>query len=357
MTGTGAGRRPVVAVSPLPPMLEPLAELFERAGCEVRRLTGDRDRLDDVDALAGIFTASPVTAEVLQRAPRLRVVTSPIIGTETIDVAACTERAVVVAFGATPENYEGVAEAVVMLTAALRKRLVQKMAAAVDGSWRPASGVGNMVRGATVGLVGYGAIGRATAARFAGWGCRLVTFDPYVDPAVPRADGVAPVGSLEELLAAADVVSLMVTLTEETRGLIDAAALAAMKPGAVLINTARGPVVDEDALLDALDRGHLGGAAIDTWASEGPGTSSALRGHPLVIATGHNVGHSEELYAGHPPAAVDNTLRALRAEPPRYVRNPEVLDRWRARAAALQTADPIATSPVTPTTSAAQEQP
>ena len=331
-------RRPIVAVSPLPPVLDPVAGLFERAGVTVRRTPCV---LADVDALVGVFTAEPVTAAVLDDAPRLRVVTSPIIGTETIDVAACTKRGIVVAFGATAENYEGVAEAVVMLTAALRKRLPQKMAAAVDGTWRPATGVGRLVRGCTVGLVGYGAIGRATAARFAGWGVQLVTHDPYIDPAVARADGVEPVATLDELLARADVVSLMVTLTEETRGLIDATALRAMKPGAVLINTARGPVVDEAALLDALESGHLGGAAIDTWAEEGPGTVSALRSRPDVIATGHNVGHSAELYAGHPPAAVDNTLRAISGRPPRYVRNPEVLAAWQARVDRLQREDPL----------------
>lgn len=335
---SGAPRPPVVAVSPLPPVLEPVAELFARAGCTVRRTPCE---LDDVDALVGIFAAEPITATTLDAAPRLAVVTSPIIGTETIDVAACTERGIVVAFGATPENTEGVAEAVVMLTAALRKRLPQKIAAVLDGTWRPATGVGNLVRGCTVGLVGYGAIGRATAARFAGWGVQLVCHDPYIDPSVARADGVEPVATLEELLARADVVSLMVTLTAETRGLIDARALRAMKPGAVLINTARGPVVDEAALLAALESGHLGGAAIDTWAEEGPGTVSALRGRPDVIATGHTVGHSAELYAGHPPAALDNTLRALAGRPPRYVRNPEVLAAWQARVEVLRRDDPL----------------
>jgi phosphoglycerate dehydrogenase-like enzyme len=343
-------RPPLVVVSPLPPQLEAVADLLVGAGCRVRRLPDDpaftwtpdtiAEWLGPADALVGIFGRAPIGGDALDGAPRLRVVTSPIIGTETIDVAACTERGIVVGFGATPENYEGMAEAVVMLVAALRKRLVPKMAAAADGSWRPAGGVGHLVGGATVGLVGFGAIGRATAARLSGWGCRLLATDPVVDDDDLVAAGVEPVG-LDELLERSDVVSLAVTLSDATRHLIDAEALARMKPGALLVNAARGGLVDEAALLAALDDGHLAGAAIDTWESEGPGTTSPLRGHRLVIATGHNVGHSAELYASHPPAARDNTVLALAGRDPRHVRNPEVLTGWRARVAALQRSHPL----------------
>lgn len=361
-SGSGGGRGPadrpnppVVVVSPLPDQLEPLAGLLARAGCEVRRLPTDpgfgwdgdtiERWLRPADALVGIFGQAPIEADALDGAPRLRVVTSPIIGTETIDVAGCTERGIAVAYGATPENTEGMAEAIVMLIAALRKRLGPKLQAGADGSWRPAGGVGNLVRGSTVGLVGYGAIGRATAARLAGWGCRLVAADPHVDQVAIAADGVEPL-PLDDLLAESDVVSLAVTLGPATRNLIDRGRLARMKPGSFLINAARGGLVDEAALLDALERGRLGGAAIDTWVDEGPGTSSPLRGHPRVLATGHNVGHSTELYASHPPAARDNTLLALAGMPPRHLRNPEVLPAWRARLAALDRADPPAPIPV-----------
>jgi phosphoglycerate dehydrogenase-like enzyme len=104
-----------------------------------------------------------------------------------------------------------------------------------------------------------------------------------------------------------------------------------MKPGAYLINTARGACVDEAALLRALERGHLGGAAIDTWEQEPTPAANPLRTHPQVIATGHNIAHSAELYDALPPAVLENVTRALRGEPPLYVRNPEVLPRWRER--------------------------
>jgi len=121
-------------------------------------------------------------------------------------------------------------------------------------------------------------------------------------------------------------------LTGETRHFIGAKELALMKPGAYLINTSRGGVVDEDALVAALDH-HLGGAALDVWREEPCPPGDPLRTHPRVIATAHNVAHSEELYARLPGAAVENVTRALRGQEPLYVRNPEVLPRWRRRLA------------------------
>jgi phosphoglycerate dehydrogenase-like enzyme len=349
--------RPVVVVSPLPHMLEPIPALIEDTGCQVRRLPAGPgfewtpnaivEHVGGADALVGIFPHAIVGPAVLDGASRLRAVISPIIGTETIDVEACTERRIVVGFGATAENYLGMAEANVMLIAALRKRLVPKMTAAGDGSWRPTSGVGNMVRNATIGLIGFGAIGQTTAARLTGWECRLVVHDPHLDPSVIAEAGAEPV-DLDELLATAEVVVLAVTLTPETRGMIGEPQLRAMRPGAYLINTARGGLVDEAALLDALDSGHLAGAALDTWIEEGPDSRSPLRHHPLVIATGHNVGHSEELYAGHPIAARDNTIRALNGETPLHVRNPEVLPAWEERVARLDQERPLTPLTVEP---------
>jgi len=345
----------VTVPGPLPTRLDELVPPLEAAGCRVLRppvpAAGEAFAWTDdevarwivpADALVGIFAGMRLDRAVLERAERVRVVTSPIIGTEHIDVAACTELGIVVAFGAVPENIDGVAEAVVMLIAALRKQLPAKSAAVRDGGWRVPF-AGNMVRGSTVGLVGLGAIGRATAARLAGWDATLVGTDPFVSPAAAAEAGVELVG-LDDLLARADVVSLAVTLSPETHHLIGARELALMKPGSYLINTARGGVVDEEALLAALEDGHLAGAALDTWEAEGPGGSSPLRTHPQVIATGHNVGHSEELYDTHPRVAAESTLLALGGEPPRYVRNPEVLPAWRERCARLDAAAAAATS-------------
>ncbi len=347
--------KPRVVIPPLFGRMDDMVPLLEAAGCEVVRMPGPNgdgsfawtDSVIDefvrpADAFVGTFAGMGLDAHIVALAERLRVVTSPIIGTEHIDVGACTDAGVVVAFGATPENTIGVAEAVVMLAVALQHQLPAKTAATADGSWRVPF-AGHLLREATFGLIGFGAIAREVVGRLSGWrlGTILAT-DPYVPDADIVAAGAVP-APLERVLSASDVVSILVTLTDETRGLLGSAELALMKPGAHLINAARGGVVDEDALLAALDRDHLGGAAIDTWAAEGPGTDSPLRHHPKVIATGHNVAHTEELYERHPPAAAENTIRALRGDDPLHVRNPEVLPAWRARLARLGPAGSLMT--------------
>src|SRR5262245_4180007 len=289
------------------------------------------DYFGDADAfIAGIREHYP--GDLLRAAPRLVVGCSTIIGTENIDVEAATELGIAIGFGATPENYLGVAEAVVMLAAALIKRLPQKWAAIREGDYRVPN-AGQMVRHRTIGMIGLGNVGRAVARPLAGLEVRLLAGDPYVSKDVPGELGVELV-HLEALLRESDLVSIQVTLTGETRHLIGAKELGFMKPGAYLINTSRGGVIDEDALIAALDD-HLGGAALDVWREEPCAPDHPLRTHPRVIATAHNVAHSEELYARLPRAAVENVTRGLRGEEPLHVRNPEVLPRWRARLARL----------------------
>ena len=270
-----------------------------------------------------------ITRDVLEAGAKLRVGVSQIIGTENIDVDAATELGIVIGYGALPENYLGVAEAAVMLIATLVKRLPAKWEAARGGGWR-VDNAGHMVMNNTVGLVGLGNVGRGTARRLAGWDCRLLGADPYVTSETAAAVGFQLV-DLDTLLKASDVVSVGVTLTEETRGLIGERELGLTRPGAYLLNTSRGACVDEAALSRALESGHLAGAAIDTWEQEPTRPDNPLRGNPNVIATGHNVAHSEELYERIPLVAAENVLRGLRGEAPVHVRNPEVLPRWRER--------------------------
>ena len=325
---------------------EETARRLIEAGCEVVRVpppapgapagwTGDliERYFLDADAFLGNFPGRPVTREVLEAAARLRVGASPIIGTEMIDVEAATELGIVIGYGAAPENLLGVAEAVVMLAAALIKRLPAKWQAVRDGAWRLDS-PGRMVMNSTIGLVGLGNIGRAVAQRLQGWQCRVLAADPYVSAEAARSLG-AELVDLDTLLRESDVVSVMVTLTDATRRLISARELALMKPGSYLINTARGACVDEAALIAALEEGRLAGAAVDTWEREPSDADNPLRRHPGVIATGHNIGHSEEAYEALPILAAENILRGLRGEEPVCLRNPEALPRWRERLARL----------------------
>jgi phosphoglycerate dehydrogenase-like enzyme len=331
-----------------------IAEALERNGAEVvvvpRRQPPGSIQVPDAqeiatywrDADAFVFTGRDlVTREALAGAPKMRVGASSIIGTENIDVEAATELGIAIGYGATPENMLGVAEAVVMLTVALVKKLPLKWGTMQAGGYR-VDDPGRLVMNSTVGLIGFGNIGRAVARRLQGWDTTIIATDPYVDPKLARDLNVELV-DLETLLQRADVVSVMVVLNDETRHLIGERELALMKPGAYLINTSRGAAIDEPYLIKALD-GHLGGAAIDVWEQEPVGPDHPLRKHPKVIATAHNIGHSEEVYASLGPAAVENILRGLRGETPLHFRNPEVLPRWQERLQSLGV-EPIRVTP------------
>jgi phosphoglycerate dehydrogenase-like enzyme len=328
----------IVTTGNADPHLELLPEL-EARGCRLIVLPEgarwDEARIAELapvaDAYVGMFRGIGLPRAVLERSPRLRGIVSPIIGVENIDVAAATELGLVVAHGAMPENFDGMAEAGVMLIAALLKELPQKQAVLAAGQWRPTP-VGRMVQGATVGIIGLGRIGRGVAERLAGWGTRLIAHDPYV---APGSVADVEMRTLDELLREADVVVMLVTLSDETRHLIDGRALSLMKPGSFLINIGRGGCVDEAALLKAIEAGHIAGAGIDTWETEPLPPGNPLRAHPNVIATGHCVGHSRELYTRAPQVAVENVWAVLNGHDPLHVRNPEVLERWRERVAAL----------------------
>lgn len=319
---------------------------LEAAGCVIDRLPAEAKAwtpeliarfAPTADAYVGVWRGPGVTRELLQASPRVRVVTSPIIGTEYIDVAAASDLGIVVAHGAMPQNFEGMAEAGVMLIAAMRKALPQKAASMAAGEWKKGP-AGHLISGSTVGLLGLGRIGRGVARRLSGWDCAVIAADPYVDAAMAAQSGVE-LTSFDDLLARSDVLLVLVTLTPETQHIINAEALAKMKPGAALINIGRGGCVDEAALIAALDEGRLSGAAIDTWEQEPPPAEHPLRRHPRVIATSHDVGHSAELYAAIPEVAAQNTLAGLRGETPIHVRNPGVLPLWLERIAALDSRD------------------
>ena len=325
---------------------EIIAQILEAEGCEMVRLPAiepggpsewSGEEIEryflDADAFVGVFAGRPISRKVLEAATKLRVGASPIIGTETIDVEAATDLGVAIGYGAAPENLLGVAEAVVMLTAALLKNLPGKWETVRDGGWR-AEDPGHMVMNRTVGLVGLGNIGRATAKRLQGWDCNLVGADPFVSREDAADFGVKLV-PLDELMSVSDVVSVMVTLSPSTHHLIGEHELSLMKPDAYLINTSRGPCVDESALIRALDAGRLKGAAIDTWEQEPTRAENPLRTHSRIIATGHNIGHSEEVYAALPGLAAENILKGLRGEDPTCFRNPEVRPLWHQRLRAL----------------------
>lgn len=264
----------------------------------------DATLVDRPDALQKLVAEVPalivrnrtqVRGDLLAAAGRLTCVGRLGVGLDNIDVKACEARGIAV-YPATGANDLSVAEYVIATAMVLLRGAYAVTAEVAGGAWpRNALIGGHEISGKRLGLVGYGAIARATAVRARALGMSIAAFDPYL-PAEDPAWGETERLALADLLSASDVVSLHVPLTEETRNLIDADAIAGMKDGAVLINAARGGVVEEGALCAALKAGRLGGAALDVFADE-PVTAESgamFAGIPNLILTPHVAGVTAE---------------------------------------------------------------
>ncbi len=243
-----------------------------------------------------------VDAALLDATPSLRAIAVLAVGTDNVDLDAARERGVAV--GNTPDVLtEATADLTWALILAAARRLPEAAAAVRDGEWRtwePAGWLGLELHGATLGVVGHGRIGRAVARRAEGFGMRIVH------------TGDTP---LDDVLAAADVLTLHLPLTERTRHLIDARALARVKPGAILVNTSRGGVIDQDALAAALREGRLGYGALDVTEPEPLPPDHPLLGAPNLLVVPH-IGSATHVTRGRmADMAVDNLLAALAGRP------------------------------------------
>jgi (S)-sulfolactate dehydrogenase len=236
-----------------------------------------------------------VRAAVLAAGPRLEAVGRLGVGLDNIDVAACAARNIKV-LPATGANDVSVAEYVLATMLILLRGAYFSSALVLAGAWPRERLIGQEIAGKELGLVGFGSIARVVAARARALDMRVSAYDPYVRRGEPAWLGVRYCRSLEELLAAADVVSIHAPLLPATRGLLDAQALAAMKPSAILINAARGGIVDEAALAEALTAGRLAGAALDVFEEEPLSAQGARRfaGVPNLILTPHIAGRTKE---------------------------------------------------------------
>lgn len=257
-----------------------------------------------------------VTAPMLAHAKRLRMIQKWGIGVDRIDVEAVRRMNVPLAITA-GSNAGPVAELAIALMLAVYRRIAQVDRALRQGQWLKAEmrGICYQIAGKNVGLVGFGNIGRMVARKLRGFDAKVVYFDPRrADRATEEAAG-ATYASLDALLGQCDVVSLHMPLTEQTARLIDARAIASMKDGAVLINTARGELVDERALYDALVSGKLRGAGLDAFDPEPPARDNPLLTLDQVVATPHTGGavfDNVENVARH---AIGNIVRFLHGEP------------------------------------------
>ncbi len=280
------------------------------------------DRPDELRTLAAgcralvVRNRTQVRGELLEACRRLEVVGRLGVGLDNIDLEACRARGIEVC-PATGANDVSVAEYVVCGVMMLLRGAYHATAAVAAGDWPRERLIGREVGGRCLGLVGFGAIARGTAGRARALGMAVAAHDPFVagdDPAWAR-HGVTPL-PLPQLLAGADAVSLHVPLTAATRGLIGAAALAGTRPGAVLVNAARGGVVDEAALADALRSGHLGGAMLDVFEREPLPAGSPLAGAPNLILTPHVAGVTVESNVRVSAVTASNVRRVLEQRVP-----------------------------------------
>jgi len=267
-------------------------DLLKRSGWDILTPSGAEmtAALAEADALV-VRSATKVTADLLAAAPRLRVVGRAGAGVDNIDVDACTRRGILV-MNTPGSNAVSVAEHTFALLLSLA-RLIPRLDAGIHaGRWEKGGALGSELRGKTLGLIGLGRVGFAVARRAQSFEMRVAAFDPYVSPDVAREEDVEML-PLDELFSRADCISLHASLGPGTEKIINAANIAKMKQGAWIINTARGEMVDEPALAEALRSGRLGGAALDVFTVEPP-ADSPLASLPNVVATPHVAGSTVE---------------------------------------------------------------
>ena len=238
----------------------------------------------DVDGLV-IRSGTQVTAEVLEAAEKLRVIGRAGSGVDNVDVGAASARGIVVVN--TPEgNNITTAEHAIALLIALARHIPQATASLKAGKWEKGRFKGMELFNRTLGVLGLGNIGRVAADRARGLGMQVVAYDPHIAPEVAQKMGVELV-SLDELLERSDAITVHVPRTKDTTGLLGREAFAKAKKGVLVVNAARGGIVDEDALLEALESGQVGGAALDVFVEEPPPEGHPLVGHERVICTPH----------------------------------------------------------------------
>lgn len=307
--------------------------LLERAGLTVRQASKPDMATVAAEigpAVAAITRNAGLSRAAMDAAPALRVLGNHGIGTDPVDVIHATEIGLPIAF--TPfGNVQSVAEFAISQMMAIARRVREADRAVREGryDYRYARDFVEL-QGKTLGIVGFGRIGRRTAdiAR-TGFGMRILAHDPYLDAATIGDAGAKKVETLDDLLGQADIVSLHLQLTPETRGIMNRESLGRMKKGSILVNTARGALVDPDALIEALDSGHLRGAAMDTFEEEPLPTDHPFARTDRLVLSPHIAGATEECLERTALQTAEQVVDVLEGRRPPHLVNPEVWDRRR----------------------------
>ena len=270
------------------------------------------DLLPGVDGfIAGL---DAIDRAALVKADRLKVISRYGVGVDNVDLEACKEKGVVVTN--TPgANSVSVAELALALMLALARQIPEAVQNVQQGKWPRFSGIS--LEGKTIGILGLGAIGKQLARRLAGFDCRIVAYDPFADAHYAQENGIT-LAEMDDVIAEAHFLSLHLPLTPETKGMVNANFLSKMKKGSYLVNTARGEVVDETALLRALESGHLRGAGLDAFVVEPPDPANPLLNLPQVIATPHLGAQTDGATSNMGWFAMRDCLAVLNGEEPKY---------------------------------------
>lgn len=300
---------------------EPMEHGYAVPGMEgLKEYMGDADEVVEFAASSEILVVhlAPMSRGMLERLPGLRMIAVSRGGPVNIDMEAARERGVRVV-NAPGRNASAVAEFAVGAILAETRKIRAGHEALRAGEWRGdlyrADTTGRELGEMTVGVVGYGAVGAGVVRLLRPFGCRILVADPYVQLDPNDAAGGAELASLDRTLEESDVLTLHARVSKETTGMMDASAFARMKPGAVFVNTARGPLVDHDALHRALTEGPLAGAALDTFASEPAPPNSPLLQLPNVTVTPHIAGASVRTVSRAAEQAAEEVRRYLAGEP------------------------------------------
>jgi D-3-phosphoglycerate dehydrogenase len=255
-----------------------------------------------------------IDREAIEAGKDLKVIARYGVGVDNVDLAAAKQRGITVTN--TPgANAASVAELTVGLILSLARHIPKAVWATRSGEWPRLAGIS--LEGKVIGLLGLGAIGKQVARRLAGFDCRLVACDPYADQAFTRKTGIDLV-ERDQVIAEADFLSLHLPLLPETRQMVNQAFLERMKPSAYLINTSRGELIDEPALIEALQTGHLRGAALDVFPEEPPPADHPLLKMPQVLVTPHSASHTDGAMDNMGRMALHDCLAVLGGEKPQY---------------------------------------
>ncbi|MBY6091847.1 hydroxyacid dehydrogenase [Maritimibacter alkaliphilus] len=255
-----------------------------------------------------------IDASVMDAAPQLKVISKHGVGVDNIDTAAAAERGIPVLV-ATGANAVSVAEHAIALLLAAVKRVLPLDAGLRAGRWEKPGFQGRELAGSTIGLMGIGAIARATGQMAAGLGMERIAYDPFAPDSAFAAAGARRCASFEELLEGSDVLSLHCPLTDATRQILNAEALARMPAGSYVVNTARGGLIDEAALVAAVESGHIAGAGLDTFASEPPEPDHIFFAQPNIVMTPHIGGVTAQANARVGTEALRGIFEILAGQP------------------------------------------